>query len=161
MRWISGGGLVGILLVVLILGIVGAKSLGSSNVPNPTVTTETSMPPGSNGSVPIRSLALSTECSSDVQAVQTAVSTFNTLNFSSTIARETRIQLGYPMSYAEGEQATRLAGAGMISSWPSSDEFAISLSTSVPGAVALYIPANAHEPVAVGGNAAVSCQRLA
>ena len=92
-------------------------------------------------------------CGADAKTVETAASALNALSTPS-IGVETvgpgsgEITVGDPSSYAHATQALRLIRGGFLTSWPTGPRgsYAISLSTTIPGNVTVYVPANSKRP---------------
>jgi len=157
----SGGGMIGILLTIGILGIVVAmsmKTVGTTNTLSTTSTTPGASSVVTTSTVPIVSAAQRAGCVSNIQLITTAIGAFDALNSSDPIARETRIAPGIPGTYPHGAQASRLIAASLVSSWPSSNAYSISLSRTSAGQLSLYIPATNPRPST--GPPSVACQRL-
>ena len=92
--------------------------------------------------------SLQSACFADAKTVETAVSAYNA-QFTPGVGREVvgnnsgDIVKGVPSTYANGKQAQLLLGQGLVKTWPgTSNGYAISLSTTKPGNVSVYVPAN-------------------
>lgn len=147
-------GLGSILMVVLILGIVSALSLGSSSAPpvDPTASSTTS-PPSNAPTTTTRSITSQAEvvaCESNAETLETAVGTYDAANLNplpteSLGSGPGEIQLGKPTTYASATSAMMLIRGDYVSSWPSAaDGYALSLSTTQAGAIEVYVPATAR-----------------
>jgi hypothetical protein len=159
----SGGGLIGILVTLLIVGAIAAISVKSLSGVNTTTTsssptsTTSNLPTTTTTTPSIPSVALRAACATDLLLLQEAVSTFNALNSSAPIQRESGITPGVASTYPQGVQARRLLTSGILQQWPTSSGFAISLSTTSAGATNLFTPANATSPA---GTNTVACQQI-
>jgi hypothetical protein len=146
-------GLVSILMVVLILGIVAALSLGSNGATptNPTGTTTTTSGSHASGTTTtgpsVASEAAVVACESNAETLETAVGTYDSANLTP-IATEVvgtgpgNLELGNPTSYGNATQAQLLIRGDFLSSWPlATSGYALSLSSTVAGAIEVYVPA--------------------
>jgi hypothetical protein len=149
MRAHSGFGLVGLLATVVILGLMAAISLKAINgaattTTSVTSTTSRSTPPST---VSTGSAALVAACESDANALLTAVQAYNTLHSSDSIGVEHGITIGDPATYPDGAQALKIEASGFLGSWPTSPAFALSISPTRAGEVAVYVPATSRHAV--------------
>ena len=86
-------------------------------------------------------------CEADAQVVLTAVSSYDG-TYNPILGRESGITIGRPSTYAMGHFAHLLVRNGLLRNWPSvTNGYAISLSTTQPGAVLVYVPANSTQPI--------------
>ncbi len=121
--------LIELLIVIVVLGILAAVVVLSLGNVNHTA----------------RQLA----CYNDATVIETAVRAYNVQSSSSQIGVEVlgggpgQIVLGNPTTYANATQAHLLVSANLLRSWPAgsaSSGYAISMSTTTAGDVAIYIP---------------------
>ena len=88
-------------------------------------------------------------CNSDAKTIITAVQAYNANDAPTNIKVEATsgpgaIVVGTPSSYAAaGTQGSLLVTNGVLNSWPSNPNYAMSLSTTVAGDVTVYIPPTA------------------
>jgi hypothetical protein len=137
----AGLGMVALLVTVVILGLMSSSALnGLGGSGSGTLTPTTA-----------HYLKRSTAhlCSSASATVEAAVAAYDSRYPRDQIKVESGVSPGDPSTYPHGTQSSRLLRSGYLRSWPTSHLFALSLSTTLAGAVEVYVPARAHRGVIV------------
>ncbi len=145
----NGNVAVQLLATLLILGVLAATSVitfGNSSTKASGRASTTSC-----SSVAACSIsAYQQACKADATSLEVAAQVFDASN-KAPIALEVvgrqrgQIRFGFPSTYSQGAQAQKLLGS-YIRAWPgdlSGGAYALSLSSTVAGDVAIHIPANA------------------
>jgi hypothetical protein len=142
-----------LLSVLMTMGILGGLAAFAFTGANPTIPAGLLSPStlhgGQTTTTNPQTIIRAAEralCVQDAQAIAGDVTQYALLN-SSLPTRETGITIGNPGTYRAGKIANYLLNNGYILSWPTSSQFAISVSTTANGEVAVYVPRTSRRPV--------------
>lgn len=142
--------LLSLLITVAIMGGLGALVLGGTGTSSLSIPTTAAVPTtgsGTTGSTQsVESEAERVACVQDANDLASAVSDYELVT-GATIGVETGITVGEPSTYGTGREAYAVLNSNYLSSWPTGQGFALSLSTVSAGQVAVYVPATSRHPV--------------
>jgi hypothetical protein len=165
-------GLGSLLIVVLILGVMSAISLGvdsgtTTTLIAPTSTTAAGAGATTSTAASVSDQAAQAACVADAQSIVTAVGAYDAVNLEPLAVETTGsapgdVTAGDPASYPTATQATKLVAGGYLGEWPGdSDGYALSLSSTAAGHVIVYVPATAREGTDFGAESATTgCNAL-